>query len=191
MRLAILLSCLLLAPLASVAQETVAVSSSPRVRVSTSLGDFVIELDRTRAPLTVDAFLKYVADGFYSGTIFHRVVQGFVAQAGGYTENLELKETTGMIVNESGNGLSNMRGSIGMARSNEPHSATSQFYINLADNLDLNPRPTRWGYAVFGTIVEGMQVADEIGHVPPGAGGPFDRSVPVEPIVIERIELLP
>ncbi len=190
MRPAILLSCLLLAPAAAIAQETVTVSNSPRVRVHTSSGEFVIELDRTRAPLTVDAFLKHVNEDFYSGTIFHRVVQGFVAQAGGYTEKLELKETTGTLVNESGNGLSNMRGTVGMARSNEPHSATTQFYVNLADNLDLNPRPTRWGYAVFGHVVEGMQVVDEIGHVPTGAGGPFDRSVPVAPIVIERIELL-
>jgi cyclophilin family peptidyl-prolyl cis-trans isomerase len=91
------------------------------------------------------------------------------------------------VFNESGNGLSNLRGTLGFARSGEPHSGTSQFYINLADNLDLNPRPTRWGYTVFGKIVEGMDVADEIGHVPTGAGGEFDRNVPVMPIIIERI----
>lgn len=190
MKLTILLLCALLAPLAA-AQETVQLTDHPRVRVYTNLGEFVIELDRGRAPLTVEAFLRYVNEGFYSDTVFHRVVQGFVAQAGGYTRDLELKETKGNVVNESGNGLSNLRGNVGFARSNEPHSGTSQFYINLADNLDLNPRPTRWGYAVFGTVVEGMEVVDEIGHVPTGAGGPFDRSVPVEPIVIERIELLP
>ena len=137
-----------------------------------------------------------LGDRFLSGVEHRRVGQpvlvtgGFVAQAGGYTADLALKETKGTVVNESGNGLSNLRGSVGFARTNEPHSATSQFYINLADNLDLNPRPTRWGYAVFGSIVEGMEVVDEIGHVATGAGGPFDRSVPVEPIVIERVERL-
>jgi cyclophilin family peptidyl-prolyl cis-trans isomerase len=190
MRFTILLLAALLAPAGASAQETIQVENHPRVRVYTNLGEFVIELDRGRAPLTVEAFLGYVDSGFYAGTIFHRVVQGFVAQAGGYTADLALKETKGMVVNESGNGLSNLRGSVGLARSNEPHSATSQFYINLADNLDLNPRPTRWGYAVFGSIVEGMEVVDEIGHVATGAGGPFDRSVPVAPIVIERIERL-
>jgi peptidyl-prolyl cis-trans isomerase A (cyclophilin A)/peptidyl-prolyl cis-trans isomerase B (cyclophilin B) len=122
--------------------------------------------------------------------IFHRVVQGFVAQTGGYTPDFTQKPTTGTVVNESGNGLSNLRGSVGFARTNEPHSGTSQFYINMADNIDLNPRPTRWGYAVFGKVVEGMQVVDDIGHRPTAGGGPFDRSVPVEPISIERIELL-
>lgn len=189
MRLTIILLCAaLLAPAGAPAQETIQVDSHPRVRVYTNLGEFVIELDRGRAPLTVEAFLGYVDNGFYAGTIFHRVVQGFVAQAGGYTAQLALKETTDTVVNESGNGLSNLRGSVGFARSNEPHSATSQFYVNLADNLDLNPRPTRWGYAVFGSVVEGMEVVDEIGHVATGAGGPFDRSVPVAPIVIERVE---
>jgi cyclophilin family peptidyl-prolyl cis-trans isomerase len=160
------------------------------VRVVTNHGSFVIELDRNRAPITVAAFLKYVDQGFYSGLIFHRVVAGFIAQAGGYTADMQQKTVTENIVNESGNGLSNLRGTIGLARSNDPHSATSQWYINLADNIDLNPRPTRWGYAVFGKIVEGMEVADDIGHRPTAGGGPFDRNVPVEPIVIERIELI-
>ena len=160
------------------------------MRVVTSAGNFVIELDRNRAPRTVEAFLKYVKEGFYSGTIFHRVVAGFIAQAGGYTADMEPKPITENIINESGNGLSNLRGTVALARSNEPHSATSQFYVNLADNIDLNPRPTRWGYAVFGKVVEGMEVADDIGHRPTAGGGPFDRNVPVEPIVIERIELI-
>jgi cyclophilin family peptidyl-prolyl cis-trans isomerase len=164
--------------------------NEPRVRVYTSDGEFVIQLDRARAPLTVEAFLANVTKGFYAGTVFHRVVQGFVAQGGGYTADLVLKPTEGTVVNESGNGLSNLRGTVGLARTNEPHSGTTQFYVNLADNLDLNPRPTRWGYAVFGTVVEGMEVVDEIGHRPTGAGGPFDRSVPVVPVTIERIELL-
>lgn len=166
-------------------------SHDTRVRVLTTLGDFTIKLEPARAPLTVEAFLKNVESGFYSGTVFHRIVQGFVAQGGGYTEDLELKPTEGTVFNESGNGLSNLRGTVGMARTNEPHSATTQFYINLADNLDLNPRPTRWGYTVFGSVVEGMEVVDEIGHVPTGSGGSFDRSVPVAPITIQGIELLP
>jgi cyclophilin family peptidyl-prolyl cis-trans isomerase len=189
MRLTALLLSLVVVT-AAYSQDQFAVTNSPRVRVATNVGAFVIELDRGRAPLTVEAFLKYVTSGFYAGTIFHRVVQGFVAQGGGYTKDLMAKPTNGTIVNESGNGLSNLRGTVGLARSNEPHSGTSQFYINLADNIDLNPRPTRWGYAVFGKIIEGMDVADDIGHRPTGAGGPFDKSVPVDPIVIESIQVL-
>ncbi|HVS23181.1 MAG TPA: peptidylprolyl isomerase [Gammaproteobacteria bacterium] len=197
MRLAAVLFVLIAAPLASLAQSSdSSSSSSPRVRVHTTAGSFVIELNRERAPLTVDAFLGYVKQGFYNGTIFHRVVQGFIAQAGGYTADFTLKPTKGTVVNESGNGLSNLRGTVGFARSNEPHSGTSQFYINLADNVDLNPRPTRWGYAVFGKIVDdkekdGMRVVDDIGHRPTGSGGPFDKNVPVERVTIETVELLP
>lgn len=172
------------------AQEAAPVTAAPRVRVVTNAGEFVIELDPLRAPLTVAAFLKYVKQGFYSGVIFHRVVAGFIAQAGGYTPDMQQKPVTESVVNESGNGLSNLRGTVGFARSNEPHSGTSQFYVNLADNVDLNPRPTRWGYTVFGKIVEGMEVVDDIGHRPTAGGGPFDRAVPVEPIVIERIDLI-
>jgi peptidyl-prolyl cis-trans isomerase A (cyclophilin A) len=191
MRLASLLLCLLLTPMLSHAQESKgATAADPRVRVVTNVGSFVIELDRGRAPLTVDAFLKYVKQGFYSGLIFHRVVAGFIAQAGGYTADLQQKPVTANVANESGNGLSNLRGTVGFARSNEPHSGTSQFYVNLADNIDLNPRPTRWGYAVFGKVVEGMEVVDDIGHRPTGPGGPFDRSVPLQPIIIERTEIL-
>jgi cyclophilin family peptidyl-prolyl cis-trans isomerase len=190
MRLASLLLCLLLTPQLVAAQDAPAAAApaATRVRVVTTAGNFVIELDRGRAPLTVDAFLKYVNQGFYSGVIFHRVVAGFVAQAGGYTPDMTQKPVTENVFNESGNGLSNLRGTVGFARSNEPHSGTSQVYINLADNVDLNPRPTRWGYAVFGKVVEGMEVVDDIGHRPTAGGGPFDRNVPVEPIVIERVE---
>lgn len=198
MRLAGLLLCLaLLAPLAA-AQET-AVATHSRVRVVTNAGNFVIELDSGRAPRTVEAFLKYVDEGFYSGVVFHRVVAGFIAQAGGYTESdtdgdadgrvdLQPKPVTENVINESGNGLSNLRGTVGFARTTDPHSGTSQFYVNLADNIDLNPRPTRWGYAVFGKVVEGMEVVDEIGHRPTGARPPFPNNVPLETVVIERIE---
>lgn len=191
MRLASLLLCLLLAPALSTSQESgSAVTPGLRARVTTNVGSFVIELDRGRAPLTVDAFVKYAKQNFYSGLIFHRVVAGFIAQAGGYTAELQQKATISSVPNESGNGLSNLRGTVGFARSNEPHSGTSQFYINLADNLDLNPRPTRWGYAVFGKVIEGMEVVDDIGHRPTGPGGPFDRNVPIQPITIERVEIL-
>jgi cyclophilin family peptidyl-prolyl cis-trans isomerase len=166
-------------------------AASPQVRVTTNVGSFVIELDELRAPLTVANFLKYVDAGFYAGTVFHRVISGFVAQGGGYTADYSLKPTTGTVPNESGNGLSNLRGTVGMARTSEAHSGTSQFYINLADNLELDPRPTRWGYAVFGKVTEGMDVVDDIGHRPTGAAGPFDRDVPVSPVVIQKVERLP
>ncbi len=192
MRIITLLVSLLALQGAAFSQDTLTELSDkpPRVQVVTNKGNFVIELDRNRAPLTVAHFLGNVSSGFYAGTIFHRVVSGFIAQGGGYTTDMQLKPAEGTVFNESGNGLSNLRGTIGYARSNEPHSGTTQFYINLADNLDLNPRPTRWGYAVFGKVVEGMEVVDEIGHVPTAGGGDFDRNVPVDPIIIERMVLL-
>lgn len=171
-------------------EQAEVVSTDPRVNIVTNAGIFVIELDVDRAPLTVENFLAYAREGHYDGTIFHRVIQGFVAQAGGYTGDFQLKPTERMVVNEAGNGLSNLRGTVGLARTSDPHSGNSQFYINLVDNLDLNPRPTRWGYAVFGTVVEGMEVVDEIGHVPTGANGPFERNVPVQNIVIQRVEVI-
>ncbi len=192
MRLASLFLCLLLVPALGISQQSGNAVASPglRARVTTNVGNFVIELDRGRAPLTVDAFVKYAKQGFYSGLIFHRVVAGFIAQGGGYTPDLTMKAVVANVPNESGNGLSNLRGTVGFARSNEPHSGTSQFYVNLADNLDLNPRATRWGYAVFGKVVEGMEVVDDIGHRPTGPGGPFDRNVPVQPITIQSVEIL-
>ena len=194
MRVAALLLSLVLLPQLGIGQEKddagSVTSDAPRVRVVTTAGNFVIELDRIRAPLTVEAFLKYVKEGFYDGVIFHRVIAGFIAQTGGFTPDMKQKPVTTNVVNESGNGLSNLRGTVGFARSNDPHSGTSQFYINLADNLDLNPRPTRWGYAVFGKVVEGMEVVDDIGHRPTGAAPPFERNVPVDPITVTRIELL-
>ncbi|MDD9997654.1 MAG: peptidylprolyl isomerase [Rhodospirillaceae bacterium] len=189
--LALLLSTALTAGVAYAQEEQAeVVSTDPRVNVVTNAGSFVIELDVDRAPLTVENFLTYAREGHYDGTIFHRVIQGFVAQAGGYTGDFQLKPTERMVVNEAGNGLSNLRGTVGLARTSDPHSGNSQFYINLVDNLDLNPRPTRWGYAVFGTVVEGMEVVDEIGHVPTGANGPFERNVPVQNIIIQQVEVI-
>jgi cyclophilin family peptidyl-prolyl cis-trans isomerase len=191
MRIIKTLSCLLLASTVAGAQDAPSEGAAlPRVEIVTNLGSFVLELDRERAPFTVESFLDYVREGHYSGTIFHRVIHGFVAQAGGYTADMVAKSVQRSVVNESGNGLANLRGTIGLARTGEPHSGNAQFYINLADNADLNPRPTRWGYAVFGRVIEGMDVVDEIGQKQTGAGGEFDRDVPLETIVIERAEIL-
>jgi peptidyl-prolyl cis-trans isomerase A (cyclophilin A) len=160
------------------------------VRVHTNMGSFVIELDTARAPLTTKNFLEYVRSGFYSGTIFHRVVSGFVAQGGGHEESMAEKPTNAPVPNESGNGLSNRRGTVGLARTGDPHSGTSQFYINLVDNPTLDPQPSRWGYTVFGRVIEGMTVVDSIGAVATGDRAPFDSDVPLKPIVIEKIEEL-
>ena len=158
----------------------------PKVRIETTKGDILVELDDERAPLTVANFMKYVEEGYYEGTIFHRVVSGFVIQGGGYTPDLKPREVRPGIPNESGNGLSNQRMTIAMARTNDPHSADSQFYINLADNLALDPKPTRWGYAVFGVVTGGASVVDDIGHVAVGNQGEF-QNVPAAPVIIERM----
>lgn len=162
----------------------------PRVRVQTSLGSFVIELDSARAPLTVANFLEYVRAGHYNGTTFHRVVNNFVAQGGGYDEKQVEKPTRANIPNESGNGLSNRRGTVGLARSGEPHSGNAQFYVNLNDNAALDPQPSRWGYTVFGRVVEGMNVLDDIGAVATGAVGIFTKDAPLKPVIIQKVEEL-
>jgi cyclophilin family peptidyl-prolyl cis-trans isomerase len=161
------------------------------VRVTTDVGSFTIELQSDRAPLTVANFLRYVNEGFYTKTLFHRVVGGFVVQGGGYSAaDMKAKPTHEAVVNESGNGLQNKRGMVGMARSGSPHSGNAQFYVNLADNPELDPLPTRWGYAVFGRVTDGMDVLDKIGVVATGAMGPFKSEAPLKPIVIEKVELL-
>lgn len=162
----------------------------PRVALDTNMGTIVVELDRARAPITVKNFLQYVRDGFYDGTIFHRVIPGFVAQGGGFTTKYVEKPTRDPIPNESGNGLSNVRGTIAMARETAPHTATAQFYINLVDNLNLDPQPNRWGYAVFGHVVKGMDVVDKIAKIPTGAAGPFSSDVPATAVVIEKAEIV-
>lgn len=161
-----------------------------RVRFETSMGGFTVRLETERAPLTVENFVAYVREGHYDGTIFHRVIQNFVAQGGAFTPGNEGKTTHPPVVNESGNGLTNRRGTLGMARLEKAHSATSQFYVNLADNPDLNPLPSRWGYTVFGEVVEGMDVVDRIGHVPTGEVGPFKQDAPLKPVVIEKVTIL-
>jgi peptidyl-prolyl cis-trans isomerase A (cyclophilin A) len=159
-----------------------------QVQVVTSMGNFTIELLPERAPLTVAQFLKYVDQGFYSGTIFHRVIPNFVIQGGGFDSNYKLKGAPTKVVNESGNGLTNQRGTVGLARPQEPHGGDCQFYVNLFDNAALDPNQTRWGYAVFGKIVQGMDVVDRIGNVATGAKGPFKEDAPLQEVVIERIE---
>ena len=161
-----------------------------RVRVTTNLGAFVVELQRDRAPLTVENFLTYVRAGHYSGTLFHRVIAGFVVQGGGVGTDFKAKPTLKPIPNEAGNGLKNLRGTVGLARASGPHSGDAQFYLNVADNADLDPLPTRWGYAVFGRVTEGMEVVDRISVSPTGPMGPFKADSPLQPVVIEKIEIL-
>jgi len=176
--------------LVSVGLVTPVHAEDTRVRVQTSLGSFTIALYGDRAPLTTANFLEYVRNGHYSGTIFHRVIANFVAQGGGYDRQNVEKPTRAGIPNESGNGLSNTRGTVGLARTGDPHSGTAQFYINIGDNAALDPQPSRWGYAVFGHIVEGMNVVDDIGTVATGEVGPFSKDAPLKPVVIEKMEVL-
>jgi len=174
---------------AVIAPAGAADSATPRVRVHTNLGVIVLELDAQRAPLTVRSFLSYVRANHYQGTVFHRVIPGFVIQGGGYTDKNVEKPTRAPIANESGNGLSNRRGSVGLARTGDPHSGTSQFYINLADNIALDPQPGRWGYAVFGRVTEGMEIAAKIADSPTGVSGQFE-DIPIKPVVIEKVEIV-
>ncbi len=163
----------------------------PMVKISTNMGDIVVELNRRKAPITVANFIDYVVKDEYDGVIFHRVIDGFVAQAGGYDTNYEEKPTGKPIFNESGNGLSNDRMTIAMARQNDPHSAIRQFYFNLADNKNLNPG-RNWGYSVFGYVVEGEAVLDAIAQVETNYNETFGSAdVPVKQIVINDISLLP
>src|SRR5271170_4294395 len=168
--------------------KAAAASASPRIQVVTSMGNFTVELNAERAPLTVANFLKYVDQGHYTNTIFHRVIPNFVIQGGGFDSDYKLKPAPTKVVNESGNGLTNQRGTVGMARSQEPHGSDAQFYVNLYDNEALDPNKTRWGYAVFGKVTQGMDVVDRIGNVATGARGPFKEDSPLQPVVIERIE---
>ncbi len=176
--------------------------AKPRVRLTTNKGVIVVELEPERAPRTVANFLDYVKEGFYDGTIFHRVVPGFVVQGGGFTKDLKKKPTHPPIPNEAADGLSNRRGTIAMARTMAPDSATSQFYINLRDNTALdrkNDTPRGAGYCVFGRVVEGMEVVDAIGKVRTHTASVLDpasgrrvgmRDVPVEPVIIEKAEVV-
>jgi peptidyl-prolyl cis-trans isomerase A (cyclophilin A)/peptidyl-prolyl cis-trans isomerase B (cyclophilin B) len=175
-------------PAAPAAPASPAATGAVQVQVVTSQGNFTIELLPERAPLTVAQFLKYVDQGHYAGTLFHRVIPNFVIQGGGFDAGYKLKGAPTKVVNESGNGLTNLRGTVGLARPSEPHGGDCQFYVNLFDNAALDPNQTRWGYAVFGKIVQGMDVVDRIGNVATGARGPFKEDAPLQQVVIERIE---
>jgi len=168
----------------------------PEVLLKTSMGEIQIELNPQEAPKTVENFLNYVKSDFYDGTVFHRVIPGFMIQGGGLDKDLVEKPTQDPIVNEAGNGLSNKKYTIAMARTPDPDSATSQFFINVADNANLDRTPGSAGYAVFGRVVKGLEVVDKIASVKTGrkpAGGPrpmLMRDVPLEPVVIEEAKVV-
>jgi cyclophilin family peptidyl-prolyl cis-trans isomerase len=196
----LMLTAALALPFAAIAQDTApstetaaASADKPRVVLKTNQGDIVLELDKRSAPVSVDNFLKYVRDGHYNGTIFHRVIDGFMIQGGGYTPELVGKATRQPIMNEGPNGLKNDRGTIAMARTGDPHSATAQFFINVVDNAALNHIATTdsrsWGYAVFGKVVEGLDVVDKIKAVPTKKEGMMEN-LPVEAVIIEKAEVV-
>ena len=165
----------------------------PRILMETSMGNIVLELDRAKAPKSVDNFVKYVQDGFYDGTIFHRIIKDFMAQGGGFTPDFAQKSVRAPVSNEADNGLKNVRGSIAMARTNDPHSATAQFFINTVDNDFLNfsaPTSRGWGYTVFGKVVEGMDVIDKIRSTPTGSGGSFPTDVPKTTVLIKKASMV-
>jgi len=189
LRLSLLLGLILPAPQQVPADPPQPAPGNPVAVISTSMGDITVELFRDEAPVSVANFLQYVADGFYPGTIFHRIERGFVIQGGGYTEVLVEKATRPPIQNEATNGLRNLRGTLGMARKRALRSATAQFYINVANNAVLDHRgltPADFGYAVFGRVLEGMDVVDRIAGVRTAPRGGLD-TVPVEPVVITAI----
>ena len=162
------------------------------VKFTTNHGVFTLELFADKAPKTVENFLNYVQSGFYDGTIFHRVIGNFMIQGGGFTDKMEQKKTNDPIENEAANGVANKRGTIAMARTNDPHSATAQFFINVVDNDFLNfqaPRGNGWGYCVFGKVKDGMDVIDSIKNVKTGNHG-FHQNVPIDAVIIEKVEVV-
>ena len=163
-----------------------------KVRLSTTHGDIVLELDDENAPATVANFLQYVKDGHYDDTLFHRVIDGFMVQGGGFSPGMRQKPTRAAIAHEGANGLKNAKYTVAMARTGDPHSATAQFFINVADNdfLDYKgPSPQGWGYAVFGKVVEGTEVVDAIKDVKTGRSG-FHENVPTDDVVIRKAEVV-
>jgi peptidyl-prolyl cis-trans isomerase A (cyclophilin A)/peptidyl-prolyl cis-trans isomerase B (cyclophilin B) len=170
-----------------------AAAANPQVEVRTNLGAFTLELYPENAPGTVENFLQYVKDGHYNGTIFHRVIPGFMIQGGGFTPDFTEKKTRAAIKNEAGNGLRNGVGMVSMARTADPHSATAQFFVNVAENSTLDfkaPTQTGYGYTPFGKVVKGMDVVERIVKVPTGPGKPPHADVPLKPVVIERMRVI-
>ena len=165
-------------------------AASPQVKLATSMGDIVLQLDAAKAPRTVENFLSYVRDKHYDGTIFHRVIDGFMIQGGGFTPDMQQKPTKAPVQNEAANGLKNDRYTIAMARTADPNSATAQFFINVKDNAMLNaPSPDGHGYAVFGKVVSGTEVVDKIKAVATGNRGPY-QNVPATPVIIQSATLV-
>jgi cyclophilin family peptidyl-prolyl cis-trans isomerase len=170
-----------------------AAAQDPRVELKTNQGAIVLELYQSKAPKTVANFLQYVKDGHYNGTVFHRVIDGFMVQGGGFDKDMKQKPTRAPIENEAANGLKNEYGTIAMARTPDPHSASAQFFINVKNNEFLNFReasPQGYGYAVFGKVVSGMEIVDKIAKVPTGNAGPH-QNVPRDPVVIESATIVP
>lgn len=173
--------------------HTLAAQGNPGAIIHTSMGDIQLELYRDKAPVSVENFINYANSGFYDGTIFHRVISHFMIQGGGFTPDMQKKTSGEPIENEAANGLSNKRGTLAMARTNDPHSATAQFFINVQNNRNLDYTSGRssreWGYAVFARVTSGMEVVDEIRYVETTSQPPFS-DVPVEPVVIESVEII-
>jgi cyclophilin family peptidyl-prolyl cis-trans isomerase len=171
-----------------------AYAADPQVELKTNMGVIVLELYPDKAPKTVENFLQYVKDGFYKGTIFHRVIPSFMVQGGGFTVDFAQKNTRAPIQNEANNGLRNDVGTIAMARTGDPHSATAQFFINHKNNDFLNhtaPSPQGWGYTVFGKVIKGMDVVNKIAAIQTGPRGPFPSDVPSQQVIIEDARILP
>lgn len=180
--------------LAMASTDVEAQSAKPRVQITTNHGDIIIELEADKTPKTVENFLQYVRDGHYEGTVFHRVILGFMIQGGGMDENLQEKRSRDSIENEADRGIPNERGTIAMARTSDPHSASSQFFINTKFNAFLNHRAKTqqgWGYTAFGRVVDGMDVVSRISRVETGSKGPFSQDAPQENVVIEKVVILP
>ncbi len=176
---------------AVVAATPAALDPTPHVALKTSMGEIVLELDQQKAPKSVANFLQYVKSGYYKGTVFHRVIDGFMIQGGGFDKNMKQKATKAPIQNEAQNGLQNVTYSIAMARTGDPHSATSQFFINVGNNGALDyPGRDGFGYTVFGKVVSGMDVVQKIKAVPTGPGGPFPSDAPQKPILIQSATLV-
>jgi cyclophilin family peptidyl-prolyl cis-trans isomerase len=175
---------------AALSLSTAAAWAAPTLELQTSLGKIVVELEAQKAPKSTANFLQYAKDGFYTGTIFHRVIPGFMIQGGGFDPKMTQKSPRAPIENEAKNGLKNQRGTLAMARTMDPHSATAQFFINHRDNPPLDyPSRDGWGYAVFGKVIEGMDVVDQIAKVPTGNAG-MHSDVPRTPVIIENVKII-
>ena len=192
MRPALWLCLALLVSVTVIASPAWAKGNNPMIQLETSMGNIILELDAENAPKSSENFIKYVEEGAYDGTIFHRIIDGFMVQGGGFDENMDQRPTHEPIENEADNGLKNDKYTIAMARTADPHSATAQFFINVNDNTFLNHSAKTmqgWGYAVFGKVVDGTDVVDAIKSVPTGTSG-FHENVPMEAVVIKKATLI-